>query len=194
MPKKIPVPGNISESSNGAGALVVYRWNRGTGGNLFLAALWIFAFFYFCNPHSNLSSSFSGWIQGFWMNLKWGPAVIGLLIGYGLLARFFNRTEILVTDSDVEISIRPIPFWRSKTISKSYISQMCVREKITDSSTDDRGPTRATKSYELSWVDPQNNRHSLVKGLLSNEALYLEARLGKILGIKKQVVEGAYSG
>ncbi|MCX6877801.1 MAG: hypothetical protein NTW21_28915 [Verrucomicrobia bacterium] len=94
----------------------------------------------------------------------------------------------------MQISIRPIPLWGSKTISKSAISRLFVREKTTECSSNEWGPSQVRKSHELSWVDSQDNRRPLVKGLLSNEALYLEARLEKILGIKNQIVDGAYLG
>lgn len=113
------------------------------------------------------------------------------LIGYGLLLQFHNRTEILITESDLKISIRPIFAWGNMTLQKSEICQLFVHEKSIEKQ-DDQGFSRCSKFYELRWVDSQNKGRLLIGKLLAQEALYLEKRLEKLLGLSDQSVKGGF--
>ena len=117
------------------------------------------------------------------------PSVIAVGSGYGLLATFLNHTDILVAGSDLQIRVRPIPCTGNKTVQKSEITQLFVREK-----TDKDSYGRITKSYEVHWIDARNRRRPLIGRLRNHEALYLERRLEELLGIEDQPVSGAYAG
>ena len=188
----IPVPESVVESHTGSGTLVVCQWDR----NRLL--LWIFSVAFlgflgfvigeamFGNDALWRSIRESHWIM---MIFLCGPALMFVAAGYALIAAFFNHTDIHVTASDLEIRIRPIPWYGKRTISKSEIAQLFVREKVNK---DSYG--RISRSYEIHWIDSRNQRRPLVRGLRVHEALYLENRLEEILGIEDQPVSGAYAG
>jgi hypothetical protein len=112
-----------------------------------------------------------------------------IVAGFLLIASFWNHTDILVTDSKLEVEIRPIPWRCKRTIALSEITQLFVREKVVN---DSYG--RITRSYDVHWIDSRNQCHPLIRWLQVHEALYLENRLEQILGIEDQPVSGAYAG
>ena len=128
----------------------------------------------------------SHWIMTILLSV---PVLLLVAAGYGLIAAFFNHTDIHVSASKVEIRIRPIPWPGKRIIDSTEISQLFVREKVNK---DSYG--RISRSYEVHCVDSRNQRRPLVRGLRVHEALYLENRLEEILGIENQPVSGAYVG
>lgn len=188
----IPVPESVVESQTGSGTLVVCQWDR----NRVLLGIFAVAFLGFVGfvigeamlGSDALSSLIreGHWIMTTFLSI---PALLVGAAGYGLIAAFFNHTDIHVTASQLEIRFRPIPWRGERTISKSEIIQLFVREKVNK---DSYG--RISKSYEIHWIDSRNQRQPLVRGLRVHEALYLENRLEEILGIEDQPVSGAYAG
>ena len=194
MPGSIPVPGNISECSTGADILIVRQGDRNPIVLGFSTLCWLgFVIFTFVWFHEMLGGEsfldriqMTGWLA---MIFLASPAVIAVVSGYALLTTFFNHTDILVTGSHLEIRIRPIPCGGKKTLLRSAIIQLFVREKLNK---DSYG--KITKSYQLQWIDSRNQKRPLIRGLRVHEALYLENRLEEILGIEDQPVSGAYAG
>jgi hypothetical protein len=188
----IPVPESVVESQTGSGTLITCQWDR----NRVLLGIFAIAFVGFVgfvigeamfgsNALSRLIRE-GHWIMTTFLSI---PAMLVGAAGYGLIAAFFNHTDIHVTASQLEIRFRPIPWRSERIISKSEIIQLFVREKVNK---DTYG--RISKSYEIHWIDSRNQRRPLVRGLRVQEALYLENRLEEILGIEDQPVSGAYAG
>lgn len=188
----IPVPESVVESQTGSGTLVVCQWNR----NRVLLGIFAVAFLGFLGFLIGDAMFGSDAIcrsirasNGIMTIFVCSPALLMVAAGYVLITALFNHTDIHVTASELEIRMRPIPWYGNRTIAKSEISQLFVREKVNK---DSYG--RISKSYEIHWIDSGNQRRPLVRGLRVHEALYLENRLEEILGIEGQPVSGAYAG
>ncbi len=188
----IPVPESIVESRTGSGTLVVCQWERNwvSFGILSVAFIGFLGFVIgeamFGNNALCQLIRESHWILKI---LLCSPALLVVAAGCAVTASLFNHTDIHITASDLEIKIRPIPWRRMRTIAKSEIAQLFVREKVNK---DSYG--RISKSYDVHWIDSHNQRRPLVRWLRVHEALYLENRLEEILGIEDQPVSGAYAG
>ena len=194
MWRTIPVPDTISEQPSGDEMLIVCQWDRNPIRLGSFTVIWLsLVGFAICWIHEVLGSeSFVDWIQQHgWMAIiiLSSPSVIAVGSGYGLLATFLNHTDILVAASDLKITVRPIPCTGNRTVAKSEITQLFVREKTNK---DSYG--RITKSYEVHWIDALNQRRPLIGRLRNHEALYLERRLEELLGIDDQFVRGGFRG
>jgi hypothetical protein len=188
----IPVPESVEESQTGSGTLVVRQWSRNREALVIFAVVFLGFLVFVIGDAMIGSDALRGWIrESHWIMsiLLSGPALLVFAAGYGLAAATFNHTDILVTASDLEVRIRPVPWPGDRTISKAEIGQLFVREKVNK---DSYG--RISRSYEIHWIDLHDRRRPLVRGLRVHEALYLEARLEEILGIEDQPVSGAYAG
>ena len=180
------------ESQTASGTLVVCQWDRnwvllGIFGVAFLGFLgFLVGDLMFGSDAICRSIRASNWITTIFVC---SPALLMVAAGYVLIAALFNHTDIHVTASDLEIRIRPFPWYGKRTIAKTEIAQLFVREKVNE---DSYG--RISKSYEIHWIDSSNKRRPLVRGLRVHESLYLENRLEEILGIEDQSVSGAYAG
>lgn len=174
--------------------MIVCQWDRNPAILGMFTVFWLgfvgFTLFWF---HGMLGNEpFFDWLrQSDWMAkiMLSSPVLIAVGGGYGLLATFLNHTEILVTECDLRIRVRPIPCTGNRTVSKSAIVQLFVREK---SSRDSYG--KISKSYEVHWIDSKNQRQPLIGRLRNHEALYLEKRLEELLGIDDQFVSGGFRG
>lgn len=196
MTRRIPAPGNVSETSDGDSTLIFLRWNRGKTVNLFWPLFWMIVIFLVVHAVFDRTSPhlWGERILGIWtsqISQLLVPTLATTIVGYMMLTQSYNRTEILITESELKISVRPIPAWGNQTIQISEISQLFVKERYSDSS-EDNGPSRRTYYYELRWFDSRNKSRLLIGRLLAPEALYLEKRMEKILGITNQSVKGAF--
>ncbi len=196
MPRRVPAPGNISEGSAGDSTSIILRWNRGKAVSLFyplFSMVVIFLIVYMVTGRSS-PHLWGGRVMGIWTSSisdLLAPTLATAVVGYIMLIHSYNRTEIRITDSELEVSIGPIPAWGSRTIQKSEIIQLFVREKSSDSS-DENGPSRRTYYYELQWIDSHHKSRLLIGRLMAQEALFLEKRLEKILGLPDRSVKGEY--
>ncbi len=188
----IPVPESVVESQTGSGTLVVCQWDRkrvllGIFAVAFLGFLpFLIGDAMFGSDAICRSIRASNWITTIFV---FSPALLMVAAGYVLITALFNHTDIHVTASELKIKIRPIPWYGNRTIAKSEIVQLFVREKVNE---DSYG--QISKNYEIHWIDSRNQRRPLVRGLRVHEAIYLENRLEEILGIEDQPVSGAYAG
>ena len=115
--------------------------------------------------------------------------LVGLVLLYYLVGVYVNYTDIIVTDSYIDISHRPVknPFVRGKRINASEIDQIYVSRYV--SSTTNGNPNYAYALYAI--LKTNAKKITLVKGMNKETQLYLEQEMERFLNIKDKHVSGA---
>ncbi len=115
---------------------------------------------------------------------------IHLLVGLGLIyylsTVYLNYTDIIVTESYIDISHRPVknPFIPSKRIESSDIDQLYVTKYV--SSRTNGNPNYAYALYAI--LKTNGKKINLVKGMNRETQLYLEQEIERFLKIKDRPV------
>ena len=118
---------------------------------------------------------------------------IHLLVGLGLLyylaTVYLNYTDIIVTESYIEIDHRPVknPFVRRKRIESNEIDQLYVTKYV--SSTTNGNPNYAYALYAI--LKTNGKKVSLIKGMNRETQLYLEQKIERYMKIVDKPVQNA---
>jgi hypothetical protein len=111
---------------------------------------------------------------------------VGVVLTYSTVATLFNTTRIRLTWKDLSIVHGPLPWPGNRTIPRPEIDQLYCRRLTSRSS--DSGPT---SRYEL-WMTTKEGqaRKLLGAGLDEQQALFVEQRVERALGIADRTVAG----
>jgi hypothetical protein len=110
---------------------------------------------------------------------------VGVGLTYFVIASFVNRTRVRVDRGELSIHHGPIPFPGNKILSTANLTQFYCTETVSNRR---RG---YSVSYDLNAVQADGTKVKLLTGLTELEqALYLEQRLEKFLGIENERVPG----
>lgn len=126
--------------------------------------------------------------QGAWAMSVFGllHTGVGLFLIYLVLGMFLNTTEIRAGRT-LEVRIGPLPWKGNKTIAPEEVEQFYCLEKIS------HGKNGSSASYKVEAVLKGNRRETFVAGLQKpEEALFVEQRLEKHLGIRDVPVAGEH--
>ena len=116
-----------------------------------------------------------------------------LLVGIGLIyylsTIYFNYTDIIVNESYIEISHRPVknPFVRRKKIDIDELDQLYVSKYV--ASTTNNTPNYAYALYAILKTNGRKIR--LIKGMNRETQLYLEQEIERYLKIKDRHISDA---
>jgi len=129
---------------------------------------------------------------------SWALAIAVGLIGVSLLGVFYsglvkvvNKINIFASKEKFEIKHEPLPWFGNKKLDVSNIKQLYSKELITHSTSSSSGSSRVRVSYELHVITEDEQDVILLSDLEnSNQALYLEQKIEKYLGIKNKKVRG----
>jgi len=115
--------------------------------------------------------------------------LVGLGLIYYLATVYLNYTDVVVTESYIDISHRPIknPFVRSARIESDDIDQLYVSKYV--SSTTNGNPNYAYALYAI--LKTNGKKVSLIKGMNRETQLYLEQEIERYLKIKDRPVSDA---
>ena len=115
--------------------------------------------------------------------------LVGLGLIYYLATVYLNYTDIIVTDSYIEIDHRPVknPFIRKKRIRSEEIDQLFVSKYV--ASTTNNVPNYAYALYAI--LKTNRRKVQLVKGMNRETQLYLEQEIERYLHIKDRHVQGS---
>ncbi len=101
---------------------------------------------------------------------------VGICITYYTLARWLNRTHVLVSPGKIAVRHKPIPWYGNKEIPVVDIKQLYSKEKVRRSS---KG---AHITYEVHIITNSDRNIKLLRGLETREqARYLEQEIEKYL-------------
>ncbi|MBL9134729.1 MAG: hypothetical protein JNK85_02625 [Verrucomicrobiales bacterium] len=111
---------------------------------------------------------------------------VGAVLTYSMVASIFNTTRVRLTWKGLSISHSPVPWPGNRTISREEVGQLYCRRVVNRNQ--DRG---ATTRYEV-WMCDTNgkSRKLLGAGLDEQQALFLEQRIERALGIVDRPVAG----
>jgi hypothetical protein len=108
--------------------------------------------------------------------------IVGLVLAYGAVSGFVNRTEILVERGALSVRHGPIPTRGNRDIPADEVRQLFTIEH--------RG-NKGARVYELQALVSRGAAVTIAKGLLDpRQALFLERVLEEHLGIADQPVPG----
>ena len=125
-------------------------------------------------------------IQQVWMMAACGTVhgLVGLGLGYSVLAGWLNQTFIKVNKSSIKVTSGPIPVPGNKILKTTDIIQLYSKERVS------RGESTSA-SYEVHAVTHDNQDETLITGLAdSAQALFIEQQIERALGIMDQSVRG----
>jgi hypothetical protein len=110
---------------------------------------------------------------------------VGVGLGYVVLSLLLNKTTIAASSGRLSVKHGPVPWWGNVDLDSSDITQFFCKEKIHRSK---NGPQY---QYEIWAVQRDSTSKKVVgSGLDMDQALYIEQRLEKALGIQDRAVPG----
>lgn len=172
MPKGFTVEGGMGDLR------ITRRWLSGSTGGLTVACLFwngIMAVWY------GMAIT-----QGQWLLAVYGllPALAGLVLAYGTVAGYLNKTVITVNSSGLEVKNGPIPAPGNMRLETMNLKQLYTKQSMSRS--------RVTRYlYQVRAINSQNQDQSVVDGLTDPmQALYIEQEIESSLGIKDWPVRG----
>jgi hypothetical protein len=115
--------------------------------------------------------------------------MVGIGLIYYLATIYLNYTDIIVNESYIEISHRPVksPFTRRKKIDIDELDQLYVSKYV--ASTTNNTPNYAYALYAILKTNGRKIR--LIKGMNRETQLYLEQEIERYLKIKDRPVSNA---
>lgn len=114
-----------------------------------------------------------------------GHVAIGLGLAYFILATLFNSTRISAQSGLIRIRHGPVPWRGNLDLEASNLEQLFCKEKVS------RSKNAVRYTYEV-WAVTRDgtSRRILGTSLDQDQALYIEQKLEKALGIKDRSVPG----
>lgn len=113
----------------------------------------------------------------------------GVYMTYRTLATFFNTTTITVTDDELTIRHRPVPWPGNKRVPAAELAQLFTEEQISE------GKNGVYRSHHLSAVMKDGRKQRLLTNLPEPEqGLFLEQQIEERLGIVDVEVGGEWQG
>lgn len=176
----MPLPAGMSIEESSAGTVITRRWFGVT--MIFLA--------FFC-------VAWDGFLL-FWYGMALGPnapwimtifplahVAIGVGLTYFTLAGLFNRSWIKAANGVISVLHGPLPWLGNQVLPCTEIDQLFCREKVT------QGKNGPNIRYEVWACMRDGSNKKLLGGTLTDEqAIYIEQRLEKALGITDRPMPG----
>lgn len=114
--------------------------------------------------------------------------LVGLTLGYRLLAKFINKTNIIIDDTTIKLEHGPLKMTgkRDLIIENKNVEQLYVSEYVTNVQKNGQ-PVRA---FGLYLILKNRKKIQLVKDSNKESALYLEQEIERYLKIEDRSVRG----
>ena len=111
---------------------------------------------------------------------------VGLGLTYYVIAGYINKTDVIVSSSEIRIRSFPLPWLGDKTVDARDITQLYTKEIITRNK---NGGT--SSSYEVHLINTEGRQKRLIRGLnTKEEGLYMEKKIEEYLQIRDEGVSG----
>ena len=176
----MPLSAGMTIDESAAGTIITRRWfNWPIIFLIFFCIAWDgFLIFWYTVAFSTNAP----WIMTLFPLIH---VAVGVGLTYFTLAGIFNRTWIKAADGVVSILHGPLPWWGNHVIPCADIEQLFCKEKIT------HGKNGTSTSYQVWAARHDGTTRKLLAGTLTDEqAIYIEQRLEKALGITDRTVPG----
>lgn len=110
---------------------------------------------------------------------------IGVGLTYFTIASLFNTTRIEVGRGELVVGHGPVPWAGGKRLNASEVDQLFCKEKVS------RGKNGVSFTYEV-WAAMKDGSSAklIAAGMETDQALFIEQRLEKALGIRDREVPG----
>src|SRR5688572_8033915 len=177
---EVRLPERFVTGKDADGAFIRWRWFRPQHLLLVLFALgWNGSLLFFFSMARSMDA------PSFFFLVPLIHVAIGVGIGYAALTGLVNSTTVRTGKGILTIRHRPLPWLGNRDLRGSGIDQLYCASKVT---TNDG---RSTTAYQLRAVLKTGKTLTLLRGLPELEqALFLEQRIERALGIKDQPEAG----
>lgn len=176
----MPLPPGMTIDESAAGTIITRRWfNIAIVFLIFFCIAWdgFLVFWY-----GIAFSTGAPWIMTLFPLVH---VAVGVGLTYFTLAGIFNRTWIKATDGVVSILHGPLPWMGNYTIPCSEIEQFYCKERVS------HGKNGPSVTYQV-WVARHDgtSQKILAGSLTDDQAIFIEQRLEKALGIADRTIPG----
>ena len=111
---------------------------------------------------------------------------VGVGLTYYVIAGFFNRTVVTVTQERFSIVHGPLPWWGNRELRRDEVRQLYCQRHV---STNKNGST--STNFSVNAVTADGQKLKLLSGLHDlDAAIYLEQQIEARMGIKDERVAG----
>jgi len=101
---------------------------------------------------------------------------MGIGLTYYVIASFFNKTDITISLSGVEVKTSPLPWPGNKFIRYDQITDILVRERVGN---------KGSRSYRVLYVDPSSKERYVTGHFrLREQAEFVSALVRQTLNLK----------
>ncbi|OAI55530.1 hypothetical protein AYO49_01240 [Verrucomicrobiaceae bacterium SCGC AG-212-N21] len=177
---EVPLPPSMTFEETPFGIEIKHRWFSGVVFFLLpFCLVWngFLVFWYYIAFQKNAP-----------LAMKFFPLIhvaVGLGLAYVVLSLLFNKTTIAASSGRLTVKHGPVPWWGNVELDSSEITQFFCKEKVHRSK---NGPRY---QYEIWSVHRDATTKKVVGASLDmDQALYVEQRLEKALGIQDRAVPG----
>jgi len=125
--------------------------------------------------------------KGQWAMALFGTlhALVGICLTYFVIAGYINKTYITVTNNVFKIKHKPLPFFKTISMSARELKQLYSKEHIS------RSNNGTSCTYEVHAKTNSGENIKLVDNLPNSEqALYIEQEVERYLRIDDEPVRG----
>jgi len=176
---EVPLPPRFQVGKEGTGLRIAWRWF--TPAAIFLGVFSLFwcgflVFWY------GMAAAGGAPLVFFLFPLI--HVAVGVGIGYVAVAMFVNRTTVTVEKGTVSIRHAPLPWPGNRTLGRADVEQLFCTQKVS------HGKNGTTITYQVEAVGKGGRRTTLLKGLEQDQALYVEQRVERQLGIGDRPMAG----
>ncbi len=183
MNKILPIPEGLEVEETSQSLTISYRWYQPMVWFLiFFAVIWNgFLIFWFLADTPMIFKLFASL-----------HVTVGIFLVWYIICMFFNKTVMIITKHEIEITHLPIPmpiYYKNMKLSRFDIFQVY----ITKTTNINKGTT--TNTFELCAVSPKNATKKLSINCENYEkALFFKRKIEQFMRIEPQAVEGEYLG
>lgn len=172
-------PDSIDERQDGVDLVLTRRWFDGWAFVITaFAAAWIGFLVFWYSQITDESPAIMIWFPLLHVG-------VGVFLAYYTLAKWLNRTTVRVGQGVLRTSTRPLPMEPDRSIPSGSIKQLYAKENTSYSR------HGRNTSYSLHAILTDGRNLKLIGGLENQEqALYLEERIERFLGIEDAAVKG----
>ena len=176
---EVPLPEKFRLEKDGGGIRISWRWFTPAAVFLaFFAVVWngfLIAFF---------GMAAASGAPGVFFLFPLIHVAVGVGIGYFALASFLNTTTVSVGGGTVAVRHGPLPWFGNRVLTGREVDQLFCAQKVS------HGKHGVSVTHEVNAVLKAGKRLTLLKGLQLDQALFVEQRLERQLGIKDRAVGG----
>jgi hypothetical protein len=156
-----PIPEGLDLISEGANAVIRYRWFTHTVWAILLFCIAWDSFLVFWYSKA-LTPKADGTFELMAILFPICHVGVGMGLTYYVLCTFLNQTDVLFSTNELRVSTHPLPWIGDVTLQPSNLTLFSTRMRHS-------GGRNNTTSFDVMYVDSSNHEKTLIKSLPKEE-------------------------